>query len=74
MANRMNLRWSASSAFSCAYPTASDRFHTFVLEGVPEMQARLHSWAPDTSSNCAPQVHLGRFGCAPSSGAAASRG
>src|ERR1035441_2179032 len=42
MANRMNLPLVCFERLSCAYPTASDRFHTFVLEGVPEMQARLH--------------------------------
>jgi len=39
MANRMNLPLVCFERLSCAYPTASDRFHTFVLEGVPEMQA-----------------------------------
>ena len=38
----MNLPLVCFERLSCAYPTASDRFHTFVLEGVPEMQARLH--------------------------------
>src|ERR1035441_7612659 len=42
MANRMNLPLVCFDRLFCAYPTASDRFHTFVLEGVPEMQARLH--------------------------------
>ncbi len=42
MANHMNLPLVCLERLSCAYPTASDRFHTFVLEGVPEMQARLH--------------------------------
>ena len=39
MANRMNLPLVCFERLSCAYPTASDRFHTFVLEGVPQMQA-----------------------------------
>jgi deoxyribodipyrimidine photo-lyase len=42
MANRMNLPLVCFERLSCAYPTASDRFHTFVLEGVPEMQTSLH--------------------------------
>ena len=42
MANRMNLPLVCFERLSCAYPTASDRFHTFVLEGVPQMQAAVH--------------------------------
>ena len=42
MANRMNLPLVCLERLSCAYPTASDRFHTFVLEGVGEMQRQLH--------------------------------
>jgi deoxyribodipyrimidine photo-lyase len=41
-ANRMNLPLVCFERLSCAYPTASDRFHTFVLEGVPQMQAAVH--------------------------------
>ena len=41
MANRMNLPLVCFERLSCAWPTASDRFHTFVLEGVPEMQAHV---------------------------------
>ena len=41
MANRLNLPLVCLERLSCAYPTASDRFHTFVLEGVAEMQAHL---------------------------------
>jgi deoxyribodipyrimidine photo-lyase len=41
MANRMNLPLVCFERLSCAWPTASDRFHTFVLEGVPEMQAQV---------------------------------
>lgn len=41
LANRMNLPLVCLERLSCAYPTASDRFHTFVLEGVPQMQARV---------------------------------
>jgi deoxyribodipyrimidine photo-lyase len=40
-ANRMNLPLVVFERLSCAYPTASDRFHTFVLEGVPHFQAQL---------------------------------
>ena len=42
MANRMNLPLVCFERLSCAYPTACDRFHTFVLEGVPAMQAGVH--------------------------------
>ena len=42
LANRMNLPLVCLERVSCAYPTACDRFHTFLLEGVAEMQARLH--------------------------------
>jgi deoxyribodipyrimidine photo-lyase len=38
----MNLPLVCFERLSCAYPTASDRFHTFVLEGVPQMQAGVH--------------------------------
>jgi deoxyribodipyrimidine photo-lyase len=38
----MNLPLVAFERLSCAYPTACDRFHTFVLEGVAEMRASLH--------------------------------
>jgi deoxyribodipyrimidine photo-lyase len=41
MANRMNLPLVCYERLSCAYPTACNRFHTFVLEGVAEMQAGL---------------------------------
>jgi deoxyribodipyrimidine photo-lyase len=41
-ANRMNLPLVCYERLSCAYPTACDRFHTFVLEGVQEMQADVH--------------------------------
>jgi deoxyribodipyrimidine photo-lyase len=41
VANRMKLPLVCFERLSCAYPTASDRFHTFVLQGIPEMQARL---------------------------------
>jgi deoxyribodipyrimidine photo-lyase len=42
MANRMNLPLVCFERLSCAYPTACDRFHTFALEGVAEMQAGIH--------------------------------
>ena len=41
MANRMDLPLVCLERLSCAYPTACDRFHTFVLQGVPELQASL---------------------------------
>jgi deoxyribodipyrimidine photo-lyase len=40
-ANGMNLPLVVYERLSCAYPTACDRFHTFVLEGVPHFQAQL---------------------------------
>jgi deoxyribodipyrimidine photo-lyase len=42
MANRMKLPLVCFERLSCAYPTACDRFHTFVLEGVAGMQASVH--------------------------------
>lgn len=42
MANRMNLPLVCLERLSCAYATASDRFHTFVLEGVEETEACLN--------------------------------
>ena len=42
-ANRMGLPLVVFERLSCAYPTACDRFHTFVLEGVPEFQAQLRT-------------------------------
>ena len=41
LANGMNLPLVCFERLSCAYPTASDRFHTFVLEGVPGMQSQV---------------------------------
>jgi len=41
VANRMDLPLVVYERLSCAYPTACDRFHTFVLEGVPHFQAQL---------------------------------
>ncbi|MEO8597998.1 MAG: deoxyribodipyrimidine photo-lyase [Candidatus Solibacter sp.] len=40
-ANSMNLPLVCFERLSCAYPTACDRFHTFVLDGVPEFEAGL---------------------------------
>ena len=40
-ANRMDLPLVVFERLSCAYPTACDRFHTFVLEGVPHFQEQL---------------------------------
>ena len=37
----MDLPLVVYERLSCAYPTACDRFHTFVLEGVPHFQAQL---------------------------------
>jgi len=41
VANRVNLPLVCFERLSCAYPTACDRFHTFVLEGVAEFEAGL---------------------------------
>jgi deoxyribodipyrimidine photo-lyase len=41
VANRMGLPLVCYERLSCAYPTACDRFHTFVLEGVAEFEAGL---------------------------------
>jgi len=40
-ANRLKLPLVCFERLSCAYPTACDRFHTFVLEGVAEFEAGL---------------------------------
>src|ERR1035438_3133027 len=42
LANSLNLPLVCFERLSCAYPTASDRFHTFVLEGVPDFEQALH--------------------------------
>ena len=41
VANRLKLPLVCFERLSCAYPTANDRFHTFVLEGVEEFGAAL---------------------------------
>lgn len=41
LANRMQLPLLAYERITANYPTACDRFHTFVLEGVPEFAAAL---------------------------------
>ena len=43
MANRLNLPVLFYEGLTCSYPYASDRFHTFLLEGVPENARRLHA-------------------------------
>src|SRR4051794_24347151 len=40
-ANRLDLPLVVYDRLSCAYPTACDRFHTFVLEGVPHFESQL---------------------------------
>lgn len=40
-ANRMGLPLVVYERLSCAYPSACDRFHTFVLEGVPHFEGQL---------------------------------
>jgi deoxyribodipyrimidine photo-lyase len=41
LANRAGLPLLAYEELTCTYPYASDRLHTFVLEGVPDTEARL---------------------------------
>jgi deoxyribodipyrimidine photo-lyase len=41
MANDLSLPLLYYEGLTCSYPHASDRFHTFVLEGVPEQARRL---------------------------------
>ena len=57
LANRMGLPLVCFERLSCAYPTACDRFHTFVLEGVAEFEAGCTNWAPGTFSNCRAARH-----------------
>src|SRR6188508_1361997 len=40
-ANELKLPLLVYEGLSCTYPYASDRFHTFVLEAVPETSRRL---------------------------------
>src|SRR6185295_7958709 len=40
-ANELNLPLLFYEGLTCSYPHASDRFHTFILEGVPETVKRL---------------------------------
>src|SRR6476620_3207289 len=40
-ANELNLPLLFYEGLTCSYPHASDRFHTFILEGVPETKRRL---------------------------------
>lgn len=41
LANRLDLPVLVYEGVTCTYPWASDRFHTFLLEGVPETARRL---------------------------------
>ncbi|MGA2595272.1 MAG: deoxyribodipyrimidine photolyase, partial [Bryobacteraceae bacterium] len=41
LANRLDLRVLFYEGLTCSYPYASDRFHRFILEGVPETAERL---------------------------------
>ncbi len=41
LANQRSLPLLVYEAVTCSYPHANDRFHTFLLEGVPEMSRRL---------------------------------
>ena len=43
MANDMNLPVLFYEGLTCSYPYANDRFHTFLLEGVPGTARRLQS-------------------------------
>ncbi|MEO7650316.1 MAG: deoxyribodipyrimidine photo-lyase [Bryobacteraceae bacterium] len=42
-ANELNLPVLYYEGLTCSYPWANDRFHTFLLEGVPDTSARLAS-------------------------------
>jgi deoxyribodipyrimidine photo-lyase len=42
LANQRGLPLLFYEGLTCSYPFASDRFHTFLLEGVPETALRLH--------------------------------
>ena len=52
LANDVNLPVLYYEGLTCSYPYASDRFHRFILEGVPETEKRLALAASDTSSTC----------------------
>jgi deoxyribodipyrimidine photo-lyase len=41
LANQMNLPVLYYEGLTCSYPYANDRFHTFILEGVPDTAAEL---------------------------------
>ena len=41
LANELNLPVLYYEGLTCSYPHANDRFHTFILEGVPETASRL---------------------------------
>jgi deoxyribodipyrimidine photo-lyase len=41
LANRRNLPVLYYEGLTCSYPSANDRLHTFVLEGVPDTERRL---------------------------------
>ncbi len=41
LANRLDLPVLYYEGLTCSYPYASDRFHRFILEGVPETEERL---------------------------------
>jgi len=43
MANRLGLPVLVYEGVTCSYPHASDRFHTFLLEGVPGTASRLRA-------------------------------
>jgi deoxyribodipyrimidine photo-lyase len=43
IANGLNLPVLYYEGLTCSYPHASDRFHTFILEGVPETADRLRT-------------------------------
>ena len=43
LANELKLPLLYYEPLTCAYPSANDRLHTFILEGVPDNAARLHS-------------------------------
>jgi deoxyribodipyrimidine photo-lyase len=44
LANELGLPLLCYEGLTCSYPHANDRLHTFILEGVPDTQARLDAW------------------------------
>ena len=62
-ANGMGLPLVAYERLSCAYPSACDRFHTFVLEGVPHFERQLRKLGIPYIFQL-PRRKMARDGCA----------